>query len=234
MSERGFTEYFNSIDKIKIKDCLNFLRSNLPKKPTKNNYQLTNDQLQLLKIFTLRDNLQGRLQKVADLIRIHLEINEPIKILTLDNIEAGKFEIIDNLNCIFINANPVTQTIEQKIAILIHEMSHYHLISKHKIIKDRKEENELLTEINAIYCGFGFFLLRGYKENNTHFGDHKTKSKVGYINQWTIKETIIQTAYLRKQNPHWILKNINILDKPYFYFKLRELRLEYKKNANKV
>jgi len=100
---------------------------------------------------------------------------------------------------------------------------------KHNIFKQKEKENELITEINAIYCGFGFFLLEGYKEIRKEGIGVVTTSKVGYINQKIIKETIIQTAYLRKQNPIWILKNSSFLNKPYFFFKLKKLIKEYKK-----
>ena len=115
-------------------------------------------------------------------MREHLQINEPIKILTIDNIDAGKFEMIDNLNCIFINGDISKQNFFQKLAILAHEMSHYYLMRKHNIIFDSEQENELLTEINAVYVGFGFLLLRGYKETKIRKGNAETKSKVGYIN----------------------------------------------------
>lgn len=224
--QEGFPDYFSSIENQDIKECVLFLKKNLPKKCTKNNYQLTHKILGAQ--FNITQGIQGKLQMIADLMREHLEIYEPIKIITLNNIDAGKFEMIDNLNCIFINGVIGVQDFYQKVAILAHEMSHFYLMRKHYIIKPIEKENELLTEINAIYIGFGFLLLKGYKVNENKTKNRITKSKVGYINQKTIKEAIIETAYSRKQKPQWIIENSVISQKLYFYFKLRKLIKEYK------
>lgn len=220
---------FFNIDNAKVKQIITFLKTNLPKKPTKNNYQLPNNFLH--KEFHINMSLQDRLQKMADVMREHLLIEEPIKIMTMKNIDAGKFEMIGGLNCIYINESLEKQDFLQKTAILAHEMSHYFLIRKHKIYIENEKENELLTELNAIFCGFGVILFEGYKQLKFRRGNKEITSKVGYIDRRVVKEAIIETAYIRRQNPLFIINNLNlnILDKGLFYLRLRKLIQEYKK-----
>ncbi len=153
------------------------------------------------------------MQAIADKMCRHLFIERPIKVLTRNGVAAGSFDMIDDLVCIWINGDTVTQTFEQKIAILAHEMSHYYLIKNHGIALDDERENELLTDINAVYVGFGFLLLEGYKPREHIFDQtlagHTVKTtKVGYIDSCDIVNAIIQTAKARKQKPHWVVRNI--------------------------
>lgn len=149
--------------------------------------------------------------------------------MTLDNLDGGRFQTIDNLDCIFIG-NSEIYDIEQKIAILAHEMSHYYLLRKHNVHFEETERNELLTELSTIYCGFGLLLLKGYKPYKTEIGNRIYTSQVGYISIDVIKKTIVETAYMRKQKPQWIIENVSIFHKLYFFLKLRKLSKEYNKS----
>jgi hypothetical protein len=214
---KGFPNYFSTIEKDDIIKFITILKEKLPNKPTKNNYQLTHKMINAE--YNITQNIQEKLQQISDIMREHLQINEPIKIITISNVDAGKFEMIDNLNCIFINNDISKQDFFQKVAILAHEMSHYYLIRKHNILLNDEKENEFLTELNAIFVGFGFLMLKGYKEKKTQIGNVIHKSTVGYININTIKETIIQTAYIRKQKPQWIIENVGFGEKLFFFCK---------------
>ncbi|MFV8354776.1 hypothetical protein ACNQGB_01155 [Flavobacterium sp. XS1P32] len=225
------TDIYYDCSKNEVSEIVWFLKNNLSKKPTQLNYQLTHYYFNAQ--FNISIDIEKKLQTIADLMRIHLLITEPIKVILLSNIDAGKFQTIDGLNCIFINASTVNQTFKQKVAILAHEMSHYQLIIKHGIEKKSEKENELLTEINAIYCGFGFLLLEGYKFNEVKKGNEIFKSKVGYIDTKVVKEAIVQTAYIRKQKPQWIIDNVQFNYKLYFYFRLFKLFIVYKKAVKK-
>lgn len=221
-------EYFKSISADDVNRKLSYLKKVLPRKCTKRNYQLAKKHL------TIRTNvkekeLQSNLQLVADKMRVHLQINRHIKILTMSNVAAGKFERIDGLNCIYINGSLKNQNYKQKLAILAHEMSHYYLIYKHNIYIDDNDENELLTELNAIFVGFGFLLFDGYRILEKHVGNKRYVSRVGYIKEETIKQAIVKTAYLRKQNPIWIVKNTIFGNFFYFSYNLSGLIKEYYK-----
>lgn len=219
--------YFNSISDSEIDQNLDFLQQKLPKKSTKANYQLSKQLLEINYYSFTPDKLQQSLQNIADKMRAHLQIQRPIKILTMKNVEGGKFERIDGLNCIYINESLVNQNYRQKVAILAHEMSHYYLIYQHGIQLPTVDENELLTELNAIYTGLGLLLLDGYKIFEKRSGNTLHKSKVGYIKTDIVRKTIVKTAYLRKQNPIWILKNVSIGNFFYFSFHLFSLIKEY-------
>lgn len=233
-AEKKIQDYYYKISQKKTKDIVQFLKSSLPQKSTKVNYQLSYEHINSKETYFTSSNIQQKLQKVADLMREHLLIEEPIKIITIKNIDAGKFEMIDDLNCIYINSDTDNQCYHQKLAILAHEMSHYYLMRKHKIIKDNEKENELLTEINTVYCGFGFFLLNGYKTKKISKGSENQYSKIGYIDLEVVKEAIIQTAYIRKQKPQWIIKNLNFLDKILLYDRFSDLKKEYRKAKKKT
>ena len=115
-------------------------------------------------------------------------------------------------------------------------MSHFYLIYQHKIRLPDTNENELLTEINAVYSGFGFLLLDGYRVFEEKKGNKIYSSRVGYIETKFVREVVVKTAYQRKQNPIWILKKGGIENFFYFLGKLFDLILTYyraKRNAKK-
>lgn len=218
--------FFRRISHTDIDKNLALLRKRLPAKPTKKNYQLSPWQLGLKRKID-GNNLQSVLQEAADIIRGYLDIEKPIKIVTIDHIDAGKFEQIGDLNCIYINGSFANQSFEQKVAILAHEMSHYYLIYRHKIFLSNQDENELLTEINAVYIGLGLLLLNGYGVFKRREGNKVFQSKVGYVDLNVVRKTIVKTANLRKQNPIWILQNVNLVNAIYFAIKLYNLILQY-------
>lgn len=228
MMNAATQRYFESITNSEIERKLSFLRANLPKKPTRSNYQLSKRLLKVRRRIK-EENLQANLQEISDQMRAHLRIDRPIKILTVANVEAGKFESIGDLYCIYINGDLKNQSYAQKLAILAHEISHFYLIYQHKIYLKDTNENEFLTEINAIYTGLGLLLLDGYQVYEKQKGSTIYKSRVGYIDTPTVKFAIIRTAYLRKQNPIWILKNVGLLNVPYFLFGLFKLVKDYYK-----
>ena len=53
-------------------------------------------------------------------------------------------------------------SVQQIIAILIHECTH-NFLYYHNLELPSEEENEILTDITAVYLGFGQLLLEGYK-----------------------------------------------------------------------
>lgn len=219
-------KYFQSITSREIEEKLLFLRNTLPLKSTRKNYQLSKDLLKINDTIT-EEKLQDELQEIADRMRAHLFIDRYIKILTMSNVEAGKFERIDDLHCIYINGSLLNQNFQQKVAILAHEMSHYYLIYQHRIYLSDNNENELLTELNAIYVGFGFLLLKGYKALEKREGNMIHRSRVGYIAPLATKKAIVKTAYLRKQNPIWILENAGFDNIIFFLVELFPLLKDY-------
>ena len=207
MYDPKYQEYFNTVLPSKIRDGIQYLRDHLPRKASRRNYQLSPKLLgldrQLKKL-----PLQQGLQQVADEMCIHLHITKPIKVLTVGHIDGGRFEMNAGLNTIFINDNLKYQTFAQKVAILAHEVSHYYLMFQHNIRIPDEKANELLTEINAVYVGFGLILLKGYQVYETRTGRYIRKSKVGYISEKIVFEILMQTTYARRQQPFWVWRNL--------------------------
>ena len=215
-------DFFKSIDEKKIAKNIQLLNSRVPAKATKNNYQLNLEML--LEGLDQNEVLESFLQKVANKMCTHLLISKPIKVITLENIPAGKYERIGDLNCIYVNSNLGQQNLEQKIAILAHEMAHYYL-DNHQIHLPDTNENELLTEVCTAYIGFGLVLLNGYKVNLNK--EQNAYSKVGYVDEKVILESVAQTATIRKQNPNWIIKNVSLPLKILLKYRLKPLIASY-------
>lgn len=84
------------------------------------------------------------------------------------------------------------------ISILAHEISHYFLYSRN-IKLDDVLENEILTDVCAIYLGFGSFMIDGYEKKITHYDNSILTSKIGYIDKRDI-EFVIKELEKIKQN----------------------------------
>lgn len=140
------------------------------------------------------------LQKISDRLREHLMIHRPIRILTSATIEGGRYQMVDDLSVIFVNSDLRNHTPAQKVAILAHELSHYYLYQRN-IHLSNVEQNELLTEINAVYTGMGLLLLEGYEAYRREEENKIMTSRVGYLMPHQVHEAIMQTAKARKQQP---------------------------------
>ena len=215
--------FFKTLNDNEIGKMVIFLKENLPKKPTEKNYQLSFKKVtsNVVENASLKENLQS----VADIMCMHLKMVKPIKVMTLGNVDAGKYESIDGMKCIYVNEGMETQNFDQKIAVLAHEISHYYLDS-HRIYFQDTAKNELLTEINAVFIGFGLLLLDGYELMDNP--KVNMASKVGYVNSKIIFDVIINTAKIRKQNPEWIIKNIRFPYNLMAWFQLRDLMKAYR------
>ena len=200
---RGF---FANLQRSDVQEQIRFLRQRLPRRATAKNYQLT---LAMVKKATWRSaNLQEHLQRMADLLCKHLRITRRVAVVTINTVDAGRFQIDDGLITIFVNSDLKDQNYAQKVAILAHELSHYYLMHQHGIIIPNERDNELLTEINAVYTGMGFLLLKGYQPNERQMGNKVYRSTVGYVNPETVLQAIQETAIARRQQPWWVLRNL--------------------------
>ena len=80
---------------------------------------------------------------------------------------------------------------ETVLSILIHETTHYFLLSNGIRLKDRNL-NEYITDIATVYLGFGKYMLEGYKQSKkiVYISELKratSEYKVGYINYSDVK-----------------------------------------------
>jgi len=99
---------------------------------------------------------------------------------------------------IFVNSDYSYETV---LSIIIHESTHYYLLSNGIRLEDR-DKNEYLTDIATVYLGFGKYMLEGYKQSKkiVYINElQRTTSgyKVGYINYSDVKYIIkrLKTKY---------------------------------------
>lgn len=191
----------------KIKDVISFLSKELPPKPTvdENLYSVP---------FKIKDryaNSERReliAQELADHIGFYLGIIDAVQVIFVED-TRGNFDFqVDQRGNVqrkivhsfaglyatnFIGKKQITIANEQiylfpnLAAIVAHEFTH-HYLHLYKIQCDIVN-NEILTDLAAIYLGFGFLLLRGYE---------KYGLSIGYIDDETIKKTIFISSRYRK------------------------------------
>lgn len=76
-------------------------------------------------------------------------------------------------------------TLDQIVAILAHESSH-HILNSNSIVLKKTSQNEILTDITAIYLGFGKYFSKAYKDKRRiiyegEFLELVDADKLGYI-----------------------------------------------------
>lgn len=97
--------------------------------------------------------------------------------------EYKKTNVVRNEINLYLN---YYSTLESIVSILAHEISHYLLYLRNIKIEDTAK-NEILTDVCAVYLGFGKYMLEGYKKNEYTKGDKTITSKIGYITVEDIK-----------------------------------------------
>lgn len=92
-------------------------------------------------------------------------------------------------------------TFENVMAIICHECTHHYLRIKGIRYEDT-DKNELLTDVAAIYIGFGYYISTGYKgiEKTIRKGSdtYTQTTKIGYISQYQISHILGRIKKLRK------------------------------------
>lgn len=100
---------------------------------------------------------------------------------------AGKYTLsIYNEVEIHVNLRPY-YSYDEIMAILCHECTH-HYLNYRNIRMGSDRSNERLTDVAAVYLGFGHYLANGYKEKviRTTSKGHLT-TKLGYLNEAEIE-----------------------------------------------
>lgn len=75
----------------------------------------------------------------------------------------------------------------QCAAIMAHELMHYYLMHKAKIVLEDTRENELLTDLATIYSGFGILVINSFSR---YSGWHKTIIGLMFGFLWTHTEEL--------------------------------------------
>lgn len=98
-------------------------------------------------------------------------------------------------------------TANQIIAIVCHECTHHFLLSKGIWLQD-EYDNEVLTDIAAVYLGFGTYLIDGYRpiEKTVFQSDNYVQRavvRIGYISSEEIEFTLRRIDALSYPDSHY-------------------------------
>ncbi len=179
-----------------INEGIDFLNENLPEYKNITEF-IISDYIKRKLIYSKFS--ERSIKELFALITKHLGITEHGVDLEVKNISSrnqrgytGIYfegnEVSDKKITILINSDYTYETV---LSILIHESTHYFLLSNGIKLKDR-ELNEYLTDIASVYLGFGKIMLEGYKQKKKliYIGEIKRTTssyKVGYLNYSDVK-----------------------------------------------
>jgi hypothetical protein len=144
------------------------------------------------------EHLQLPYQIISVIVRMDNKASSELKGETIS--AAGKYIHTQVFHVIEVNLRK-HYDFNRVVAIVCHEITHHYLFSKKVFLKETSE-NELLTDIGAIYLGFGNYLLRGYQpyENReiTAGGERMHCEHLGYISPWQISYVMKRIVIARK------------------------------------
>ncbi|MGI6587849.1 MAG: hypothetical protein ACOX2N_03500 [Peptococcia bacterium] len=150
------------------------------------------------------------LQKLADSIVAHTGVYNSVEVIVRDTKLgdiSGLYEVYGEANWQIHLYKDNSYSILQIIAILIHECVHNFLFY-YDLELYPEEENEILTDVTAVFLGFGQLLMEGYKPikeiSDSHFQYHGiefevSRWRVGYLN-------LNDLAYVIKKYEEYIAK----------------------------
>lgn len=243
------------ISKEKVNKKLNFLQShpNFPIKPTavQGLYKLPSH----MKKEVLKTKFSNvSLQKISDHIGFFLGLSTSVKIKV--GIESSDYMVAipDQINrADQVGLYKATGTYQREIqltkkyrfslehilGILAHEQTHNYLYY-YGIQEKNKTENEILTDVAAIYLGLGALLLEGYKPitwTSDHWGDgyqsgYTTNTVyIGYLSLEGIRYAIRRSAELRQQKEFLsILPSLDRIEVSYRLWKKNRIEQKEKKS----
>jgi hypothetical protein len=99
------------------------------------------------------------------------------------------------------------------LSVLAHEVTHNYLY-QHKISAPEKIDPEELTDLAAIFLGFGNIILHGYEPSSA------ISCRLGYIDVSTIRRALLQASSLRGWNVNDILREFTWFESNRYYFQL--------------
>lgn len=99
------------------------------------------------------------------------------------------------------------------LSVLAHEVTHNYLYH-HRIKVPEKIDSEELTDLAAIFLGFGGTILRGYELSSA------TSCRLGYIDVATIRRAILQAYLLRNWSVKDIVREFKWFESHKYYFQL--------------
>jgi hypothetical protein len=127
------------------------------------------------------------IQNAARRLSLHIGLSDLTFVVNYANLNknVGGRVHIDNDDMVYITiSESILDFQECVLATLAHEISHKYLFLN-KLSFDLEYENEIFTDLTAVFLGFGKIMLKGYYvQKTTNFYNYsETRSqKVGYLN----------------------------------------------------
>jgi hypothetical protein len=160
------------------------------------------------------------IQKAAHKLAKHIGLDHLTFVVNysdLGNNIGGNIEL-DNDDCVLINiSTTILEFQECVLATLAHEIAHKYLHINKLTFKDNYE-NEIFTDLTAIYLGFGRIMLKGrYVEKLTKGYNYTQTSsqEVGYLNKRQLSFIYLTLNILYGINPVSAIKHISLSDISY-------------------
>jgi len=175
------------------------------------------------------------IQKAATKLAHHIGLDHLTFVVNYSSLgrkTGGQIEI-DNDSCVLIAiSESILDFHECVLATLAHEISHKYL-HLNKLAFELNYENEIFTDLAAVYLGFGKIMLKGrFVEQITEGYNfkHTRSQEVGYLNKRQLSFIYLSVNILFNVNPFSALRNISSSDIPL----LLALRIKYKTYFSRI
>jgi len=150
-------------------------------------------QYQILNPFPLHSKDIIGIQNAGKILANFIGLYDYIFVITINKLEkktGGRIELKRNKKEVFVKISEDALKFEDAVlAILAHEITHEYLYINN-ISFSNKYENEILTDIAAMFLGFGKLMLNGSENEdiwkNYYFGGNTTitdKLRIGYLSR---------------------------------------------------
>lgn len=146
------------------------------------------------------------LQRLVDSIVSHTGVFNVVKVVINDAVPeniAGLYTTYGRMEREIHLYRNNKYSIQQIIAILVHECTH-NFLYYYNLEVPAEEENEILTDVTAVYLGFGQLLLEGYKPVKEINKSRYKYNEHGFdVNKWRI-------GYLKLPDLVYLIRKINL------------------------
>ncbi len=119
--------------------------------------------------------------------------------------KAGEYRVFHNGYKEIVAIYDTKLYLQHYLAILAHEMAH-HVLAEHKINPPGALNNEIFTDLTAIYLGFGILLCKGYEGGAAFDGG------LGYIDRSTVYSATASWFALNQCKVTDILNNFHFIE----------------------
>lgn len=150
--------------------------------------------------YTSKDVVE--IQRSSKRIAKHLSLEGYIfnvAIVKQEQNHAGHIELQSNDKFVNIELSDKIDNPAQILAVLSHELTHKFLFVNN-VSEAITYENEVLTDIGAVYAGLGKLVLNGYETTTQHTtadGTYIERYKIGYLPLTSLVEAYLYTCYLK-------------------------------------